>query len=39
MAAFHVDVKEDGSGNVLLSLVPPETGPAPHLDVCIIFDK
>lgn len=38
MTSLGVFVKEDGKGNVLLEVVPPETGPPPNLDVCIVMD-
>lgn len=36
--SLGVSVKEDGQGNVLLSVLPPETGPAPKLDICLVID-
>lgn len=35
---LSVHVTEDGVGNVLLSVVPPEAGASPSLDVCIMLD-
>ena len=36
-----MEVKEDGKGNVLLSIVPPAEplpGTAPQLDICVVMD-
>lgn len=38
---LSVEVKDDGKGNVLLSVVPPPApaaGLAPKLDICVVMD-